>query len=436
MKTLQTILLGAALAGSYPAHALINDGKFVDEGGGAGELFIAVFDQAGQKSYYQDLGVAMDQFMAGQGCFVGHLAADPNYADFLAAQGLVYNIAAVNPLRTDQSNITAWGYLATSSQGKDIFNANFNAIDNTKQKIQGYIGNLNVLPFTNAPGQASENKSGVFQAGEPGFYGNPSWGSNFGQSVRGSTEGKPGEALDFFLVNNSNGRPDGEQVSKLGAWTLTSGGELSYSGTGTTAVCDRSSANQPPTAVIANPSQTVDVNAQVTLDGSGSSDPDNGPSPLTYQWVRTGGPDVTLTGADQAMASFTPAQAGNYVFQLTVSDGKDSSAPATATVTVSVPLPTGPFIRINAPGVFKVKQRQTINWITQQVDSKMTVKVQFSKGGGAKFKTLGTPKEKKKSFSFKPKKSFVTEQGVLQLCVKPAKKQAEVCDRQNVVVQP
>lgn len=233
MKKLQAILLGAALAGTHPVHALINDGKF----GEPGELFVSIYDEAGQQSYYKDLGVNVAQFLAGQGCIPGNLAQDPNYAKFLNKPGLAYNVAAVNPLASDRSNITTWGYLATSSQGASIFNAAWNAIDNTKQKIQAYIGYLNVDAFTNAPGQASQNLSGVFGPSDPGYHGSPIWGATMGHSVAGSTEGALDQPLEFYFVNNSTGDDKGKQVTKLGTWTLSSAGQLSYAGTGTTTIC-------------------------------------------------------------------------------------------------------------------------------------------------------------------------------------------------------
>lgn len=433
MKKLQALLFGAALTGIHPVHALINDGKFGDPG----ELFISVYDEAGQKSYYKDLGVTMAQFLNGQGCFAGNLAADANYAAFLGKPGLVYNIAAVYPLVKDAANIPAniqtWGYLATSSQGAGIFNASWNAIDNAEQKIQGYIANLNVVAFTNAAGQADQNISGVFGASDPGYHGSPTWGSTLGHAVSGSTEGTPDQALEFYFVNNTTGDDKGKQVAKLGTWTLSSAGQLGYAGTGTSASC--AATNQPPIAKVASASQSVDVNTQATLDGSGSSDPDNGPAALSYAWKQTSGPAVALANATQAKASFTPTQAGTYTFELTVGDGKDS-AKAQATVTAKTALPTGPYIRIGAPATWKAKQKQTIGWTTQQVDAGMAVSIQFSKNGG-KLKTIKSLANKKKVFAWKPVKSQVTQQGVLRLCVKPNKKtKIPVCDQINITVQP
>jgi endoglucanase len=86
--------------------------------------------------------------------------------------------------------------------------------------------------------------------------------------------------------------------------------------------------NQPPVAN-AGPDKIVKVNTPITLDGRGSSDPDNGPSILSYSWIQTGGATVTLTNANTAQPSFTPTNVENYRFCLTVSD---SIATSTDTV--------------------------------------------------------------------------------------------------------
>jgi subtilisin family serine protease len=83
-------------------------------------------------------------------------------------------------------------------------------------------------------------------------------------------------------------------------------------------------ANQAPIAN-AGADRSVNINAAVTLDGRGSSDPDAGPQALTYFWNQVSGASVILTGGNTSQPSFTPTAAGAYVFRLTVNDGAASS---------------------------------------------------------------------------------------------------------------
>ena len=76
--------------------------------------------------------------------------------------------------------------------------------------------------------------------------------------------------------------------------------------------------NQAPVAS-AGAAQTVATGATVTLDGSGSSDPNE--NPLTYQWTQTGGPAVTLSSPTAVKPTFTaPATAATLTFQLVVNN--------------------------------------------------------------------------------------------------------------------
>lgn len=423
MKTLQPILLGAALAAAGQAHALIDDGKF----GTPGELFVSVYDAAGQQSYYRDLGVSFASFLKNPNAVGANLAQDPNFAPFLG-KTLVYNVAAVYPLAKDLSNLNAWGYLATSSQGASAFNAAFNAIDNAQQKIQAYIGALNVLPFEGKPGQAEENKSGAFGPKDLAYHGAATWGPNMGQGVGGNTEGKPDRPLEFYFVGNATGDDAGKSIVKIGAWTLSAAGQLSFSG-------QSLSVNAPPVAA-AGTDRSVAVGTQVTLDGSGSKDPDNGPAPLSYVWTQVAGPAVVLTGADTAKATFAAATAGVYIFKLSVGDGA-ASGDSQVKITAEGGQ-TGGTTRIDltAPAVWKVKETQTIAWTTtDDIGPTRPVKLTFVPDGG-KAKTIKTLPNANGGFAWKPAKTNVAARAVIQACTSVANKSPAVCDQVDIVVQP
>ena len=84
----------------------------------------------------------------------------------------------------------------------------------------------------------------------------------------------------------------------------------------------------------AGPGQTVGAGATVTLDGSGSFDPDG--DSLSYLWSQTGGTAVTLSSSTVVQPTFTaPSAPGTLTFQLVVSDGTNSSSPADVTITVT-----------------------------------------------------------------------------------------------------
>lgn len=92
-------------------------------------------------------------------------------------------------------------------------------------------------------------------------------------------------------------------------------------------------ANSEPIAH-AGGAQTSEIDVEVILDGSQSSDPDG--DALTYAWAFISQPDgseATLANANAAVSSFTPDVTGQFVLELTVSDGYAQSSDR---VTISV----------------------------------------------------------------------------------------------------
>ena len=80
--------------------------------------------------------------------------------------------------------------------------------------------------------------------------------------------------------------------------------------------------NDPPTAD-AGPDQNVDEETTVTLDGSNSSDPDDGIE--FYQWKQIAGPSVSLSNPQAVQPTFTSPsvavnQSKSLKFELTVTD--------------------------------------------------------------------------------------------------------------------
>ncbi len=93
--------------------------------------------------------------------------------------------------------------------------------------------------------------------------------------------------------------------------------------------------NHAPVAEAGN-DQSVSEGSLVTLDGSASYDPDG--EALTYIWVQTDGPAVSLSDHSAARPTFTaPATSSASVtlsFSLSVNDGIDTSTANVTTVTV------------------------------------------------------------------------------------------------------
>jgi choice-of-anchor B domain-containing protein len=139
--------------------------------------------------------------------------------------------------------------------------------------------------------------------------------------------------VEFAIVDDGTGESD--EYFELVLSNAT-GGSIAV-GTLRVNVLDGTGANNAPNA-IAGANQSVNGGVRVTLDGSGSNDPDG--DSLSYEWAQTMGPTVTLEDTATAMASFTAptVQSDTMLrFELAVTDARGLSGVSVTTVTVLAP---------------------------------------------------------------------------------------------------
>ncbi len=106
-------------------------------------------------------------------------------------------------------------------------------------------------------------------------------------------------------------------------------------------VVTASAQNVSPTAR-AGSDQQVNPGDTVILDGSASSDPDDGPLSFVWSFVSVpNGSSATLTQSASARPSFVADVAGTYVVRLIVNDGIVTSAADTVTVTAATNASSG-----------------------------------------------------------------------------------------------
>ena len=99
--------------------------------------------------------------------------------------------------------------------------------------------------------------------------------------------------------------------------------------------------NKPPVAN-AGPSQSINMPVNsATLDGSKSYDPDG--TIASYSWSEVSGPSTaTITNGNTASPAVSGLQAGQYVFQLTVTDNSGATATAQVKITETATLNQSP----------------------------------------------------------------------------------------------
>ncbi|MBE9580321.1 MAG: tandem-95 repeat protein [Proteobacteria bacterium] len=120
--------------------------------------------------------------------------------------------------------------------------------------------------------------------------------------------------------------------------------------------------NRPPTAD-AGDEQSVDEGDTVTLDGSGSFDPDG---TISYSWSQQAGPTTTLSDASAVRPSFTAPDVeedgATLSFQLTVTDNGGLESTATCIVYVSWVDDSPALTSLSISGSSSVAENSTSNY--------------------------------------------------------------------------
>jgi len=162
------------------------------------------------------------------------------------------------------------------------------------------------------------------------------------------TLGIPVELTNPGGMNVSFVAPQVDSIGDAATFELTVADRNGGSATDTVVIII-ADLNQPPLAD-AGPDQTVDEESVVTLNGTSSSDPDN--DVLSYSWVQTAGPAVTLSSDQISSPTFSSPSVGpngtNLTFELTVSDNKGAEATDDINVTVQNSVGIDPILIVNA----------------------------------------------------------------------------------------
>ena len=121
--------------------------------------------------------------------------------------------------------------------------------------------------------------------------------------------------------------------------TVTDNGGLSAKDTMQVTVNDQSQTNQPPLANAGTDQTIVLPTNNVTIDGSGSSDPDN--NITSYAWTKISGPSsFNITNTNAVKTQVTNLERGVYQFELKVTDAGGLFSKDTVQITVNAVVST------------------------------------------------------------------------------------------------
>jgi hypothetical protein len=147
--------------------------------------------------------------------------------------------------------------------------------------------------------------------------------------------GRTGAPVIFSIgYDNSTPRKFGNIALLLpgrgSTWAQSSTGTLTFAGETTGGGTTPPTGNRPPVASAGTAARIATSQSEISLDAGASTDPDN--DTLTYAWrVVTGA--ATILNPNMAQVRVQMAgNAGEYVFEVTVTDSRGASSKATITV--------------------------------------------------------------------------------------------------------
>jgi len=324
-------VVGKTLSGDFPTKSPDPLGAFQTAKAAPGtstpDLFVAKFDpsQAGTASLIYSTYLGGD---CTEGVFgLGGIAVDTFGNAYITSDTCSTNFPISHPLQSPLSNGRTYeGSMKSDATGRtDAFVAVLNP-SGSALLFSTYLGGAHLL----VPGNDA--------------------GDDIGLGIAVDTHGR-------IYVTGATNSPFFPTTSEAtaGPYQRSSGSQNPLAFDAFVAKLDVSDvvpSNHPPVAN-AGLDQSVNETASVTLDGSGSTDPDG--DALTYTWEQVAGTSVVLHLSDPVHPTFTapdvPRGGATLTFQLTVSDGSLMSAPATVNLKVK---------DVNHPPVADAGQAQTV----------------------------------------------------------------------------